>query len=45
MANMYDIDEPAQNVRSHLLQVPMVLDTIPEDERCSCEPKVEKEGK
>ncbi|CAK1366967.1 hypothetical protein CB0940_10316 [Cercospora beticola] len=25
--------------------VPMVMDTVPEAERCSCEPKVEKEGK
>lgn len=23
----------------------MVMDTIPEEERCSCDPKVEKEGK
>ncbi|CAI6095665.1 unnamed protein product [Clonostachys chloroleuca] len=25
--------------------VPMVMDTIPEEERCTCEPKVEKGGK
>lgn len=25
--------------------VPMVMDSIPENERCGCEPKVEKEGK
>lgn len=25
--------------------VPTVMDKIPEDQRCTCEPKVEKEGK
>ncbi|OAA79721.1 hypothetical protein LEL_03207 [Akanthomyces lecanii RCEF 1005] len=25
--------------------VPMVMDTIPEEERCACEPKVERDGK
>jgi hypothetical protein len=25
--------------------VPMVMDEIPENERCTCTPKVEKEGK
>lgn len=25
--------------------IPMVMDTIPEDERCICEPKVERDGK
>ncbi|KAL2357744.1 hypothetical protein BJ546DRAFT_834914 [Cryomyces antarcticus] len=24
--------------------VPMVMDPIPEEERCTCEPKIEKEG-
>ncbi|KAL1306887.1 hypothetical protein AAFC00_005533 [Neodothiora populina] len=27
------------------LHVPSVMDQIPESERCTCEPKVEREGK
>lgn len=25
--------------------VPMVMDSIPEDERCTCDPKIERDGK
>lgn len=27
------------------LHVPMVMDQVPEQDRCGCEPKVEKDGK
>ncbi|KAJ5675666.1 hypothetical protein N7462_008563 [Penicillium macrosclerotiorum] len=25
--------------------IPSVMDSVPEDERCACDPKVEKDGK
>lgn len=25
--------------------VPMVMDSVPEGQRCTCEPKIEREGK